>query len=735
MHKHFEDYSRSSVFLSTLLGGYLLSAFILIGPVHAQITSDGTLQTRINRASNIFEITGGSQSGRNLFHSFLEFSVPNSSVAEFSNSLTVENIFGRVTGNFASDIQGTIKTNGGANLFLLNPNGLIFGPDAQLNIGGSFVGSTAESVQFADGTSFSTNITTSQTSPLLTVSAPTGLQFGDSPGTIINRSNASPDGAMTPLGDPVGLQVMEGQTLALIGGDVTLEGGHIDAPSGRIELGSVGKDSFVSVTSIEQGFALGYDPEGAFQDVVFREALPFGSGDIASINASGVGGSINIQGQNVTLTDGSQVFNFTTSSGNGGLTQIVASDSVVVIGFGTSLASQVGGTSPPGTSPPTIVTGNGGTLSISTKQLIVKDGAIVSTGTLSQGNAGDLIINASESIEVSGSFEVPSMSSDVPSLVIPSALTTSTDSKIDGASGEGGTLVIETGQLTVQDGAQIFSAAFGEESGGAGTLDITANSILLDQGNLTAASEFGGGGDINLQVSGTLILGNGSQITAEAGSAGVGTGTGGNISINAGAITAVPLEDSDIIADAFGGPGGNITIKAEGVFGLEVSDGQTPGNDITASSEAGVSGSISITGIADDTSAGLVTLPEQITDPSQKIATGCNAPTESRFVATGRGGVPPNPQERLQSLKPWEDLRDLSAFRRQRQTNKNIGNRGKRGNPLSNLHSSSIQEATGWQKNEQGQVMLIAQAPDPSQGAFGSAPSSCVARINESSGK
>ncbi|MEM6404445.1 MAG: filamentous hemagglutinin N-terminal domain-containing protein, partial [Cyanobacteria bacterium P01_D01_bin.116] len=129
---------KGIVFLSGLVSSLLTSVFIL--PALSQVTSDGTTNTTVSPNGNNFDILNGIQKGNNLFHSFTEFSIPTGSSATFNNSTDVENIINRVTGGNISNIDGLIKANGNANLFLINPSGIVFGENAALNIGGSFLG-------------------------------------------------------------------------------------------------------------------------------------------------------------------------------------------------------------------------------------------------------------------------------------------------------------------------------------------------------------------------------------------------------------------------------------------------------------------------------------------------------------------------------------------------------------------------------------------------------------------
>ena len=194
-------------------GSVSLCCLVSTSPARAQITSDGTLSTTVNSSNGRdFTINDGDRAGGNLFHSFGEFSVPTGGSAFFNNSATIENIISRVTGGSISSIDGLIRANGIANLFLLNPAGIIFGHNASLQIGGSFLASTADSLLFADGTEFSAN---PAAPPLLTINAPIGLNFrSNQPGVIANRGNLA------------------------VGQDLTLSAGNLDL-EGQLQAGGI----------------------------------------------------------------------------------------------------------------------------------------------------------------------------------------------------------------------------------------------------------------------------------------------------------------------------------------------------------------------------------------------------------------------------------------------------------------------------------------------------------------
>ncbi|MGL5078967.1 MAG: filamentous hemagglutinin N-terminal domain-containing protein, partial [Waterburya sp.] len=315
-------------FSSSLANWYLLNN----NPVKAQISPDQTVNTQVNTVNNVTEITGGTEANENLFHSFQNFSLETGNTAFFNNNLAIKNIISRVTGVNISNIDGLIRANGNANLILINPNGINFGNNASLDIGGSFLGSTAESVIFADGTVFSAKNT--QTNPLLTISVPLGLQVGQNPGEINvsgtghNLSLTEPIFSPFTIGEVEGLKVREGRTLGLIGGNININGGNLTATGGKIELGSIAAGT-VNLNSLSQDWQLSYENVPTFQNINMSQK--------ALADASGIkGGSIQIQGKEVLIENGSAILIQNQSNQESGDLIVNASESLKIDGTTTN---------------------------------------------------------------------------------------------------------------------------------------------------------------------------------------------------------------------------------------------------------------------------------------------------------------------------------------------------------------------------------------------------------------
>ncbi|WP_414585569.1 filamentous hemagglutinin N-terminal domain-containing protein [Scytonema sp. PCC 10023] len=494
-----------------IVGGAIASANCAL----AQITPDSTLpnNSRVTTQDNIRIIEGGTQAGGNLFHSFQQFSVPTGSEAYFNNTLDIQNIISRVTGSSISNIDGLIRANGTANLFLINPTGIIFGPNASLNIGGSFLATTANSLKFPDGTQFSA--TAPQTTPLLTISVPIGLQFGENAGSIRNQSQISDRN-----GERVGLQVKSGKSLALVGGEVALEGGTLTTPGGRIELGSVAGSGLVTLNPTNKGWTLGYEGIQNFQNIDLSQ--------YALVDASGKsGGDIHVQGKLVRVTDGSQIAAKTLGSGLGGNLVINASEEVIV--SGESVKPQDKNVSRLTTR--TEASGSGGNLTITTGKFFIQGGAQVSAGTQGSGSGGTLTVNASEEVQISGA----SANGE-----ILSRLTTRTES-----GGTAGNMIITSGKLLIRNGGQVSTGALDGSTGAGGSLTVNAKDSVEVSGfifipdadsepvfsRLTTRTEGDGTAGNMTITTGKLLVRNGGQVST--GTVGGSTGAGGSLTINA----------------------------------------------------------------------------------------------------------------------------------------------------------------------------------------------------------
>ena len=592
---------KKTLFFPLKVSLYTVGCFHISNSIaQAQITPDGTVNTVVTPNGNVSEITGGETRGGNLFHSFQNFSVPAGNEAFFNNANSISNIFSRVTGGNISNINGAIRANGTANLFLINPAGIIFGENARLDIGGSFLGSTASSILFEEGEFSAADLTTP---PLLTVNAPIGLGFRDNPGDIENRSVAQNlDGETNVTGGAVGLQVADGETLALVGGNILLDDGNLTAKGGQIELGGIGSGE-LGIDQTETGFIFDYDSVTSFGNIRLENAA------VIDVNSIG-GGNITVNANNINVLDGSslnagintglqmseaqagnivinarEIFSVTNSRihnivnngaiGNSGDIFIRASqvevletlnsnvdvDSGNFLNNGIFSSVNLEGTGSAGNisiesqqlnvngngariSAATLGEGNAGNLTVQTEQLSILDGAQMDASTFGRGNAGLFTLNASESINVSGSGDFSSgLFANV---------------NIESDRGDAGGLNIDTKRLSISDGGLILVGTNG--SGDGGTLTVNASqSLSIQNGGQLSASSFGtgSGGNLFVNTSELLVEGDGARLEANAFS----SGEGGNLSItterlfveNGGQVQAVAFSDGsagDLVINA-----------------------------------------------------------------------------------------------------------------------------------------------------------------------------------------
>jgi filamentous hemagglutinin family protein len=543
-----------------------VSSCLLPTPLQAQIAGDATVGTQVNGqltnlcGGGICAITGGTAAGGNLFHSFNRFSVPTGGEARFDTGAGIQNIISRVTGGFLSDINGTISVVGassGANLFLINPNGILFGPNASLNLGGSFIASTANSLVFADGNQFSAATPTS--APLLTISVPIGLQYGSNPGSIQVQGPGNNLG-LDPVSfafvhsqppPPGTLSVQAGKTLALVGGPVSITGGNLFALGGQIEVGSVGGAGTVSLAPNTSGWSLGYENVGSFGDITLSQA--------ALLNASGpAGGAIQVQGQTVRVMDGSLIVSDTLGSGTGAPVTIRAASALEVSGFDPNNlnTSSIITDANPG------ATGKGGNLTVEAGTIRVTDGGSIATTTYGAGTAGSLTVKAAN-VEVRGSADIGFESlSSISTFVLP------------GATGHGNNLTLQTQNLRVADGGTVSTNTF--DAGNAGTLTIQATNISLS--GQSPLDEIPSGLYATVRLGATGNGGNlaiATQQLQATGGAGVaantlGTGNAGTLTLTAADIaltgTSTAGNPSGVFAQVGSnatGRGGNVTITAQ----------------------------------------------------------------------------------------------------------------------------------------------------------------------------
>lgn len=606
-----------------LIVAFLVSQSQAAAPTATSITSSGlgTVVTPLNATETT--ITGGTRpsNGPNLFHSFGDFILKGGDTANFSNdmALPTSNILARVTGGKVSDIYGTVKVDsnfGNASLYFINPFGVVFGPTASLNVGGSVHITTADYLKmgasqffaYLDGTTTKSTLTTDPVSAF-------GF-FGPIPSDLAARSPVPP-GTPGPISvESSALVVPIGQTLSLIGGDITIVGRGSSDPAeehallsvgGRINLisvASVGEvvtnapdeptslkvDSFQQLGTIsiadkrtlstDSALGVGGDPGGTIFIRSGRLELTdagFTASSIGAIDHPGLGIDIQVTGD--IVMNRAELGSSSLGSGNAGAIRIAAGSLQMVGDAAGNQNSNIGSRA----FSTAADAGNGNDIEITTGTLQLHDNTAINTTTFGPGQAGNIRVNTgtleilagpaaafiSSSTQGAGNAGSLEISAQTVRLLGGSGFTGLASQVSAGGTGNASTLRVNAQSMEILNGAQINAAVF-SGSGRGGDIDVTADSLLVSGRNVNGFSAGifsdlnfparGTAGNVRVYTTGNLMLTNGGLISSFSGS----FGNSGNINVRTTNLSVT--NGATVTSTNFGaGLGGRIDIEANNV--------------------------------------------------------------------------------------------------------------------------------------------------------------------------
>ncbi|MCX7595614.1 MAG: filamentous hemagglutinin N-terminal domain-containing protein, partial [Fischerella sp.] len=452
-----------------------LGSIVPLNIATAQITPDNSLGSENSVVSpDVIDgipsdrISGGAIRGSNLFHSFQEFNVSEGRGAFFSNPNGIANILTRVTGGNPSNILGTLRVLGNANLYLINPKGIFFGPNASLNLGGSFFATTADSLVFDNNFEFSA--TNTEAPPLLTVNIPIGLRFRDNPGDIATNRSVASDGTVFRSS----FQMQPGKTLTLVGGNVSLDGGVLLAPEGRVELGGLAQAGTVGINA---------DGSLSFPDGVTRADLTLSNNALVGVSGQG-GGSIGVNARNFEIFAGNGLTGLIAGilspgapDAQAGDIVINATDKVRIEGNANSSAGIFNGVD-------SSSSGNTGDIIINSNTLEGIDRFFIISSNLGQGNAGKISITAKDQVSFQG---LQGTGSGVGIFLGESTI------------GKADDITINTRSLSLSNFAQLTTSSTGQ--GKAANIRINASeSISVSDNSVLQAANYGSGNAGNIII-------------------------------------------------------------------------------------------------------------------------------------------------------------------------------------------------------------------------------------------
>ncbi|MEH2283492.1 MAG: filamentous hemagglutinin N-terminal domain-containing protein [Nostoc sp.] len=641
--------------LAGLLGSFCVS--LLTSKTQAQqsnIVPDSTLGAESSQVIGNFQglpievITGGATRQINLFHSFQEFNISEGRGAYFFiPSADIQNILARVTGSNPSEILGRLGTfgNSSPNLFLINPNGIVFGKNASLDVQGSFVGTTANGLQFGNQGVFSA--TNPQAVPLLTIN-PSVLLFNQiqASGGIINQSQA-PAGTNAIGNNVTGLQVANGKSLLLVGGNINIDGGGIHAYGGNVELAGLAAPGNIGLNIAGDNLGL------VIPENVERADVSLTNGAEVNVRGAG-GGNIKIEARNVNLAGKSILragidTGLGTPNSKGGDININATGDTTLIdkSFIANVVQEG-------------AFGQAGDINITTGTLTLSDGGGINASIFGQGNGGNVNINAQGDISFRNSR--PGELNGIFSLVD------------EGAIGNGGNVTINTRSLEINDGSEIQSITSGKGNSGniiinarnnisldgnngnrfsriinnvqsiiegnAGNIEITTGTLKATNGAFIASSIFGKGnaGNISINALDNIVFDSNSDVSSEVLE---GVGNGGNIYLKTGSLS---LTNGGQVSTSLLGQGnaGNITIEAsdnvklDGVF---IDAGKFDLNDLDDDKSSGLQSDLLIGGVGKAGNIEVTTGSLSVTNGAQISSTTAGVGNAGNITINARDNV------------------------------------------------------------------------------------------------
>jgi filamentous hemagglutinin family protein len=479
--------SMSAEIHSPRLGPPLLAALLAAGPAQAQIVTDGSVGPKVSLSGPQVEIGAnlGTQRDANLFHSFEKFGIAAGQTATFTGPGTIRNVISRVTGGEVSTIDGTLASRvGQADLYFLNPAGVVLGPNAQLAVPGSFHVSTAHELRFADGARFSA---LDKTGSGLTVAPPEAFGFLDRPPGRIAVDQSE-------------LRLTPGKTFSLVGGDLLIDGGRtgsVGAADGVVQLVSAAGPGAVRIA--DAATTVGQRGEVRVTQSEDRSKRVLGAVDVSGRNG---GGSIRIRGGRVVV-EGAWIFadNYGSRDSTGGVD--VRADALL-IRDGLMTADTLG-------------SGNAGRVTINADVLELHDGGQIHSITYASGNAGQVTVTVTADRLLVAGVDAAGYGGLISS------------GTFSGSTGQAGVVAVSARELELRDGGQIGSATWG--AGNAGQVTVTADRLLVAYGVIASQANHGSSGaagtvavsarELELRDAGQILsntwgAGNAGQVTVTA---------------------------------------------------------------------------------------------------------------------------------------------------------------------------------------------------------------------------